>query len=242
MSHLLLVRHGQASFLEPDYDKLSQKGEAQSRLLGEYWGAHRIAFDRVYSGPRVRQRETERLAREAYRKSGMRWPEVEVLDQFDEFRAEAVMEQSLPKLVGSDAHIFELHRAFQAAAGKDEKFKTFQKIFEVVIARWARGELPVEGIEPWPEFCTRVRAGLARLTGNGSRGQRIVIFTSGGPVGVAIAGSLAARRRRVVPAAQLSGRTEDLSKAPTNQRKSGSLRREVQYVVRQQVLDPLSAL
>ena len=186
MSHLLLVRHGQASFLEPDYDKLSQKGEAQSRLLGEYWGAHKIAFDRVYSGPRVRQRETERLAREAYRKSGMRWPEIEILDQFDEFRAEAVMEQSLTRLVESDAHIFELHRAFQAAAGKDEKFRTFQKIFEIVIARWARGELPVEGIEPWPDFCTRVRAGLARLTGNGSRGQRIVIFTSGGPVGVAM--------------------------------------------------------
>jgi broad specificity phosphatase PhoE len=186
MSHLLLVRHGQASFLEPDYDKLSPKGEAQSRLLGGYWGAHKLLFDRIYSGPRIRQRETERLAGEAYKTSGKHWPKVEILDQFDEFRAEVVMERSLPKLVKSDAHICELHRAFQGAIGKEERFKTFQRMFEIVIARWAGGELPLEGIEPWPEFCARVQAGLAQLTGNGRRGQRIVIFTSGGPVGVAM--------------------------------------------------------
>jgi broad specificity phosphatase PhoE len=186
MSHLLLVRHGQASFLEPDYDKLSQKGELQSRLLGEYWAAHKAVFDRVYSGPRVRQRETARIAGEAYKRSGMHWPKVEILDQFDEFRAEVVMEQSLPKLVKRDAHVHELNKNFQAAAGKEERFRTFQKMFEVVITRWAGGELSVEGIEPWPEFCSRVQTGLDRLTGNGSRGQRIVIFTSGGPVGVAM--------------------------------------------------------
>ena len=67
MSHLVLVRHGQASFLEKNYDRLSPKGEQQSLLLGEYWAQHKIVFEKVYSGPKIRQRETARIAGEGYR-------------------------------------------------------------------------------------------------------------------------------------------------------------------------------
>src|SRR5438270_14034925 len=105
MSRLFLVRHGQASFLERNYDKLSAKGEEQSRMLGRYWAALNICFDRVYSGPRVRQRETARLVGEAYKAAGLPWPEPVVLDPFDEFQAEVVMERCLPELVESDSVI-----------------------------------------------------------------------------------------------------------------------------------------
>lgn len=186
MSHLFLVRHGQASFLEPDYDKLSPKGETQSRLLGDYWARHGIVFDRVYSGPRVRQKETARIVGEEYRSAGLRWPEPEVLTEFDEFRAESVVEQTLPRLLESDEHIRGLHQVFQDAGSRDQRFKTFQRIFEVVIGRWARGELLAPGVEPWAEFYARVQRGLRQLSHNGSRGQRLVIFSSGGPVGIAM--------------------------------------------------------
>src|SRR5512137_2655788 len=102
MSHLFLVRHGQASFLEPDYDKLSAKGEFQSRLLGDYWTRHNVIYDRVYTGPKVRQKETARIVGEAYKKAGLRWPEPVVLGAFDEFQAEAVLGQTVPRLVESD--------------------------------------------------------------------------------------------------------------------------------------------
>src|SRR4051812_36197963 len=109
MSRLFLVRHGQASFLERNYDKLSSKGEAQSRMLGEYWAGLKLRFDRVYSGPRVRQRETARLAAEACKAAGLDWPEPVVLRQFDEFQAETVMERCLPELVETDAGIRSMH-------------------------------------------------------------------------------------------------------------------------------------
>ena len=48
MSNLFLVRHGQASFLEENYDKLSSKGEVQSRMLGEYWVKHGVTFDQSF--------------------------------------------------------------------------------------------------------------------------------------------------------------------------------------------------
>jgi broad specificity phosphatase PhoE len=186
MSRLFLVRHGQASFLERNYDKLSPKGEAQSRMLGEYWAGLKLCFDRVYTGPRVRQRETARIAGEAYKVADVAWPEPTVLPEFDEFRAEAVIERSLPELIQTDEGIREMNLAFKAAQTRPEQFKTFQAMFEVIIGRWADGKLPLEGIEPWVNFCSRVQLGLAELCARESDGQQIAIFSSGGPVGVAM--------------------------------------------------------
>ncbi|MFZ1974119.1 MAG: phosphoglycerate mutase family protein, partial [Candidatus Acidiferrales bacterium] len=75
MGNLYLVRHGQASFLQQNYDKLSPVGEAQARLLGEYWARRGITFDRVCVGPRERQKDTVELVRAAYRTSGTAFPE-----------------------------------------------------------------------------------------------------------------------------------------------------------------------
>lgn len=75
MSRVLLLRHAQASYLEPDYDKLSPIGEKQARALGEYWARQKINFDRVFSGPRVRQMDTARIAAAGPRaKPAMRCP------------------------------------------------------------------------------------------------------------------------------------------------------------------------
>jgi len=186
MGQLWLVRHGQASFLEENYDKLSAKGEAQARLLGEYWASHRLAFDHVFSGPRVRQQDTARIAGEAFRSAGVPWPAPEVLSEFDEFQAEAVIAQSLPGLIETDPLIRAMYRDFEKAEDQAARFKTFQRLFEVVIGRWAGGELPLTGIEPWQEFCERVHRGLRLLSQNGTRGRRVVVFTSGGPTGVAM--------------------------------------------------------
>src|SRR5947209_5528412 len=133
MSRLILVRHGQASFLERNYDKLSQKGELQSRILGEYWAGLKLRFDRAYSGPRVRQRETARIAGEAYKTAGLPWPQPVVLESFNEFQAETVMERCLPELIESDPEICRMNQAFRNATTRPEQFKTFQRMFEVVI-------------------------------------------------------------------------------------------------------------
>src|ERR1051326_7095497 len=186
MSRLFLIRHGQASFLERNYDKLSPKGEEQSRILGAYWAGRKLCFNRVYSGPRVRQRETARIVGEAYRAADLPSPEPVVLESFDEFQAETVMERCLPELIETDSEIRRMHEVFKQASTRPEQFKTFQRMFEVVIGRWAEGRLPLDEVEPWPNFCTRVQRGLSQLSSNGSRGEQIAIFSSGGPVGVAM--------------------------------------------------------
>lgn len=57
MATVYLVRHGQASFGEENYDKLSPKGWEQGRVLGR-WLADKLEPAVVFGGDLVRHRET----------------------------------------------------------------------------------------------------------------------------------------------------------------------------------------
>jgi broad specificity phosphatase PhoE len=186
MSLLFAIRHGQASFLEQNYDKLSGIGQMQARLLGQYWSERQVTFDRVYSGPRARQTDTARIVGEVYRESGLPWPETQIMNEFDEYHGEMVMEAILPGLAEKDTRVRELQQAFTDARSAADKHKTFQRLFETVIGRWATGEIQVENIESWAEFCARVHRGLSQLVGRNGGGENVAVFSSGGPIGVTV--------------------------------------------------------
>jgi broad specificity phosphatase PhoE len=185
MGILYLVRHAQASFLELNYDKLSELGETQARLLGEYWAQRKLVFDRVCAGPCARQKDTARIVGDAYEKEGLKFPVPLMLPEFDEYQADAALERSLPGLLKSDQSIRDLHAAFQTAGSAGRRV-AFQRLFEAVIGRWVEGAISLPGVETWSEFCIRVDSGLSRILGNCSRGERIAIVTSGGPIAVAM--------------------------------------------------------
>ena len=185
MGILYLVRHAQASFLEPNYDKLSALGETQAQVLGEYWAQHKIIFDRVGVGPCARQKDTVKLVSGEYRKAGLNFPEPQILPEFDEYQGEAVLRGGLPALLEKDQKICDLHAAFQSSTTNAAKRATFQKLFEAVIGDWVRGAIQLEGVETWPEFCARVNSGLEQFLACEKRGERVAIFTSGGPIAVA---------------------------------------------------------
>jgi broad specificity phosphatase PhoE len=186
MGILFLVRHAQGSFLEQNYDKLSKLGEAQARLLGEYWAQRNVVFDRVCVGPRVRQKDTARLVSEAFERNGLTFPRPLVLSEFDEYEGEAVLERSLPGLIKNDKRISDLHAAFESAPDSGRRRATFQKLFETVIGKWVEGEISPQGVETWKEFCSRVNSGLSRFVSAGRRGERVALFTSGGPTAIAM--------------------------------------------------------
>jgi broad specificity phosphatase PhoE len=186
MSHIILVRHGQASFLERDYDKLCANGEAQSELLGKYWSRRGVVFDGVYSGPRVRQLETSRIVAEAYRRTGVDFPEAVVMSEFDEYQAEAVLRECLPQLLQVNAEINEMHCAYKGSSEFSDRRRTFQKLFEAVISKWVGGEISADGVEPWHEFCLRVERGLAQVMRDTPPAASAVVFTSAGTIGAAM--------------------------------------------------------
>jgi broad specificity phosphatase PhoE len=186
MGRIVLIRHAQASFLEANYDQLSAIGEQQARRLGQYWVRLKLSFHRVYSGPRVRQKDTARIVAEVYRDAGLPFPEPVVMEEFDEYHADAVLEQSLPQLLESDHDVRELHRAFQNSNDYDQRRANFEKMFETVVSKWVDGEATLPTVESWAGFCTRVDRGLSQCMSTNGRGQQLAIFCSGGPIGVAM--------------------------------------------------------
>lgn len=186
MSQLVLVRHGQASFLSDDYDRLSPIGEEQSRLLGHYWAARNFTFDALFTGPRKRQMDTGKIVCEQFVQAGIAVPEFIELAEFDEYDADGIMRHLLPKIIAEDAHAKNLYDAFRNAESDQEKRKGFQRIFEIVTARWVSGETLSPQVESFREFHHRVQQGLAKVKNTGGSGSRVAVFSSGGAISVSV--------------------------------------------------------
>jgi broad specificity phosphatase PhoE len=186
MGRVFLVRHAQASFLEPDYDKLSPTGEGQARVLGEYWARHKIVFNRVCTGPRVRHRDTEKAVRETYAQNGLDFPQPLVFEEFDEFQGDVVLEKNLPHLIETNPHIRDLEAAVRNANSPPQRRRNFQRLFETVVTMWVNGELSVPGVESWEAFIARVNRGLDQFLSGAGKNENNVIFTSGGPVAASV--------------------------------------------------------
>ena len=121
MSVLIVVRHGQASFLSENYDKLSPLGERQAKLLGEYWVAHGLRFTQVYYGPAERQIRTGEITGDVFRAAGLHWPEPIAEPDLDEFPAEQVVRTFLPLLMERHPHIAELVAQSRVATGLEQR-------------------------------------------------------------------------------------------------------------------------
>lgn len=186
MGFLTVVRHGQASFHEDEYDRLSQLGEEQARCLGTYWARHGIRFDRVISGPLVRQRRSAEIAGEVYASAGLPWPGVEVASQLAELPGERLAEKFMPRLCMEDPFVLESMQRFGESGDRAERERLFQKAFERLLLKWAREEYAHEELETFAGFIGRVRDSYERVTLSGANGQRVAVFTSGGPTAVAM--------------------------------------------------------
>src|SRR6266699_2888221 len=96
MATLLLIRHGQASYGQVDYDRLSERGIAQARAVGEHVGT----LDALYVGPLKRQQQTAaELAKQ---------PAPTTLAEFAEYPGFDMVSSFMPKLILEDADFAQL--------------------------------------------------------------------------------------------------------------------------------------
>ena len=168
MGRLLLIRHAQASFLEQNYDKLSEIGETQALRLGQYWVRKKMVFQHVFTGPRVRQKDTARIVATVHRDGGVPFPEPVMIKEFDEYHADLVLEHGLPRLLECNDEARELHRAFQDSSSPTQRLVNFEKMFQLLITKWVEGEVMLPSVESWAEFCDRVDRGLSQcMSANG---------------------------------------------------------------------------
>lgn len=177
MGLITLVRHGQASFLKEDYDKLSELGEVQARTLGEYWVARDVRFDHVYYGPARRQSGTGEIVARVYREARREWPAPVCLPELDEYPGIEVMRAFLPGLIDKHEDIQLLEREFRSAGEHVVAARAFEKMFQRVTRMWVAGELESPDVETWQAFCDRVKLGVGKIR---DAGGNAVVFSSGG--------------------------------------------------------------
>lgn len=176
MGTLYLIRHGQASYGEADYDRLSHRGQDQARALGRWLATARL--DALYSGPLRRQEQTAALAREAAHASGAEVPTVAPLPELAEYPAFEMLQHLVPRLIAEDRKF----AALQTAPTP----RLLDEAFHTILSRWAGDEWWVEGVERVSAFVARVRGGLSRVLTTAGPGARIACVTSAGPIGVAV--------------------------------------------------------
>jgi broad specificity phosphatase PhoE len=173
MARLLLVRHGQASYGEVDYDRLSSRGEEQARALGRFLAPQRLHA--LYVGPLRRQRDTVARATEVGA-----LPDAQPVEAFAEYPAFDLVHKLMPKLVAEDA-------AFAALASTQPRARELaDRAFHTILGRWSRDEWTADGVERIGEFVGRVRGALERVLATAPAKSRIAVVTSAGPIGVAV--------------------------------------------------------
>ena len=186
MSQLVLVRHGQAAFMTDNYDRLTELGIEQARMLGRYWAQRQVRFDALISGSLERQRATAEIAATEMRNAGLPVPEVEILPEFNEYDGDGIVRHFLPQLKEKDPELRQLDSAYAAAEDSRAKRRAFQKLFEAVTEKWISGDMLSPEVESFASFHARVSRGVEKLTSGAGSGKRIGVFSSGGAISVAV--------------------------------------------------------
>jgi broad specificity phosphatase PhoE len=165
MSTLTVVRHAQARPFEKNSDCLSDLGEKQARALGEHWSRAGVEFDEVWCGSLARHCQTAALALGVFSGNAPR-----IAAEFNEYDADGILRGYPPPSSFPDN-------------------RAFQKVFETAMERWMEGN--ANGAEAFADFRARVLRGLRSIQA-GASNRRVLLFTSGGPIGVLVQTALGA--------------------------------------------------
>lgn len=180
MSELILVRHGQASFGQNSYDKLSERGIEQVKILAQHWRDIGEQFDCIYSGTLLRQKETANELLSLVRGE----PDESIENpSLNEYNGDPLMRVYLRNYVAGEGRKLDRETPI-----KDPR--RFQELFEVATAKWIRNELqPAPDdteFEYWDSFKSRVHGVVDDLMTRHGSGSKVLISTSGGVIAMAL--------------------------------------------------------
>lgn len=164
---IFLVRHGQASFGSANYDRLSETGHEQSRLLGDWFAQCGWPVHHVVVGGMQRHAETATafFARYAGRPD---WQEhLHCNAGFNEF----------------DHHeVHERWRSAEAIPPGETRHGNFETDMSCAFTRWVDSQHNADYTEPWPVFSARCGAALDSVRQLAQAGENVVVFTSCGTI------------------------------------------------------------
>lgn len=173
MGTLYLIRHGQASYGEPDYDRLSPRGIEQALAVGRWAAGAKLGA--LFAGPLRRQQQTAHYAQEA---AAGALPATQPLAELAEYPAFEMLQHMVPRLIAEDPRFAQLTSAPTP--------RLLDDAFQTILSKWSRDEWTVDGVERVTAFVERIRTGLDRVLRGAGSGARLACVTSAGPIGVAV--------------------------------------------------------
>lgn len=173
MTTIYLIRHGQASFGQQNYDLLSEKGELQAQILGQSLKNMIKAPPYVVAGSMHRHQQTAQLALAEC------FPEVKIETNADwnEFDHQQIIAKYDPR--------FEQAESIKQALALAHDPKAYLiEIFHAAISRWMSGEHDHDYTESWSMFKLRVDSALQQLCKNlnEQKPRQTLVFSSGGVI------------------------------------------------------------
>ncbi len=179
MGIIYVVRHGQAAFGTEHYDRLTEIGFTQARLLGSYLSRRNIRLDAIFTGTLRRQTETAQGIVEGHRELASPLLQ-ETFPGLDEYKPEAIMK----------AHTGGFPAPALAAVKRDPIVvrEHFRVLREALLA-WAEDRTKPEGMPVWKAFQDSAVAAVVEARQRFPDGN-VLIVTSGGPIAAIVAAAL----------------------------------------------------
>lgn len=190
MMDIYFIRHGQASFGNRHYDRLSSLGEKQAGMLGRYFNALNIRFDRVYAGALDRHVQTAEAALDQMENNSV--SDLVIRKDFNELGASDLMMEKLSHVISNDPEY----------AGRLEHVSTdpgaIKKIFEIA------GKTDSDPIDEdtrmknATHFIKRVYEGISHVVRENKGSEKVAVFSSGGPMAVLVKQTLDLSRKQTI--------------------------------------------
>lgn len=182
MASIYLIRHGQASFGQDDYDQLSSLGHEQAKIVGQSLARRVEGFDCVFTGTMQRHQQTADGCLEAFPSTQPeRWQE----QGWDEYDHDDIL-----RAIGDD---FVSAEAIQKFIARQQNPKqAFENALNEAMNRWMSGGHDSDYVESWSHYQQRIHNALniivdrtrSRDTGKKSAAKNVAVFTSGGVISV----------------------------------------------------------
>jgi broad specificity phosphatase PhoE len=172
MTSIYLIRHGQASFGQAEYDCLSEIGEQQATHLGNSFKSRLGRFDKVVRGSMQRHQQTAVGCLSAMAQNDITplldagWNEYDHQDILAQFDPELATAQGVKTYIGR----------------QDNPHKALEKVIAQAFNRWIASQHNNEYVESWPDYQARIQSALSNLIKNLESEKTVAVFSSGGPI------------------------------------------------------------
>jgi len=176
MGKIILIRHGKAGFGESDYDQLSEMGEYQAQVTGQFFKQANVHPTAIYSGSLKRQKRTAEIAH----KHADFVSEIIYDPIYNEYDYQGIIDCHIPGLLAENPSLAkDIDSAFT-------DYPTYERIFSALLERWISKKYDSNGIESFESYTNRVIQGIDRIAENQKNEDIALVFTSGGLIALSM--------------------------------------------------------